>query len=211
MTELQGGQLDGLMRRGHGRLSTLSLGRFRDPDLGGLSRLRGLRVLSIADSRALVSLGGIEQLTELRVLDLAICPNLAGLTGVEGATRLNAVTVESCNRVDDLGPLHDLPRLRLVQVEMRSPPSLTPLVGHGALEFVWLIGGSRPLDEIMALLETPELRMVNAGRRSWMRIGGEWVQVDDIYAMSPDQTTQYQELLARIDLWKGGTDRSELM
>jgi hypothetical protein len=186
----------------HDRLRVLSIGRYRSTDLHPLAGLSRLESLSISDSCSLASLDGVGAFPALAALELAVCPQLATLDGIAAASALQSVVLETCNRVDDLAPLARLSDLRVVQVEMRSPPTLRPLVGHGALEFVWLIGAKRPADEIEALLENRGLRLVNVNRATWMRTAGGWLHIDSIYGMTPDQLDTYQRLVADLDGWK---------
>lgn len=69
-------------------------------------------------------------------------------------------------------------------------------MGHPAIEFVWLIGGRRPEDELTALLDNPEVRVVESSRELWMRGDGRWEHVKNIYDMTVEQQALYGELHA---------------
>ena len=168
--------------------------------LAPLAGMEGIEYLSLWQSRSLASLQGIGP--AVQVLELASCSQLATLEGLEAATGLQAVVLETCNKVTDLTSLSSLPDLRLVQLDMSKPPPLEPVIGHPALEFVWLIQGRRPADEIERLLESPALRMVNSNRATWMRTPDGWAHAANIYGMTPDQLAQRERLLAELNQLK---------
>lgn len=206
VTETEPSQLDELFTHGHPSLEWLSVGRYRESDLTALSQLARLRTLSIVDSRSLASLAGIGGVPNLTAVDVAICPKLQRLDGIDQAAALRAVTLESCNRIDDLAPVAGLPRLKVLQVEMRRPPPLGSLVGHSSLEFLWLIGGTRPPEEVDALLTNAALRMVTMRRTTWMRNGEEWHHCPNIYDMGAREAQQYETLLEHLNRRKYGDD-----
>ena len=199
VVEVEHGQLDELFDNGHPTMRWFSAGKYREPDISPLERLVGLTSLAVVDSRKLTTLEGLGALSRLASLDLTMCPKLASLDGIEAATALQAVTLETCNRVDDLGPLANLPDLRVVQIEMRSTPSVAPLAGHPSLEYLWVIGRKPPSGEIEALLETTSLRMINAGRATWLRLPTGWKHFDDIYAMSEDELELRERSIAALN------------
>lgn len=191
--EVEKDQLDRLLAQGHLGLDHLVVGKWRQPDLTGLGRFPRLSHLAVGDTRSLVSLDGAKQLSRLRVLELYVCPGLTDLKGIEGAALVH-LGIESCNKVTDLAPLASLPNLRSVQIELRRPPPLEPLFGNRNLEFVWLIGGKRPPEELAALRDLPSTRIVQASRETWLRADGEWHKVADIYAMTDEQQAAYERL-----------------
>lgn len=193
VVEAEKDQLDRLLAQGHLGLDHLAVGKWRQPDLTGLGRFPRLSHLAVGDSRSLVSLEGAKQLSRLRVLELYRSPGLTGLEGIEG-TGLEHLGIESCNRVTDLAPLASLPNLRSVQIELRRLPPLEPLLGNRGLEFVWLIGGKRPPEELAALRDLPSTRIVQASREMWLRADGGWQHVLDIYAMTDEQHAVYERL-----------------
>jgi MFS family permease len=65
------------------------------------------------------------------------------------------------------------------------------------LQFVWVIGGKLPPEELRALLDNSALTMLQANRGVWMRTGTDWHHVADIYAMSEEEQALYDELHAR--------------
>jgi len=191
--EVEKDQLTRLLCQGHPALDHFAVGKWNLPDLAGLGRFPRLSHLEVGNSRSLVSLDGGKQLSALRVLELYRCPGLTGLNGIEG-TGLEHLGIESCNRIADLTPLASLPNLRSVQIELRRPPPLNPLFGNRRLEFVWLIGGRRPPEELAALRDLSSTRVVQAARETWMRADGEWQSVSDIYAMTEEQEGLYERL-----------------
>ena len=200
--EAEPGQLDDLFDSGHPKLLSLSVGRYREQDLSPLHALNGLVSLAIVNSRSLETLEGIGNLDGLAHLDLTTCPRLASLRGLETAPRLRAVTLESCNRIDDLSPLAGLPNLRVVQIEMRETPSLAPLNGHPRLEFLWIVGREPRAEEIETLLETTSIRMINAGRSSWLRMDEGWKHFANLYAMSDRELQLRDELITELNAAK---------
>lgn len=189
--EVEPGQFESLMVP-HPCLRHVRIGRYRGEDLSWLDRWPRLAYASLWQAPVLASPAGLPAWVE--VLELASCPRLATLDGVAAAPGLQALVLERCDGIDDLAPLASLPGLRLVQLDMRRPPSLAPLAGHPRLAFVWVLGGLPPPGEVEALLESPELRMVNIRRASWMRGPTGWDHFPDIYAMSPDELAR-RELL----------------
>lgn len=199
IVESAAGQLEQLLRDGHSRLRWLSVGKYREPSLSALAGLPQLTHLSVINSRSLASLAGIGRLPRLRALELAICPKLDALDGIDRTPTLQKLVLDTCNRIENLDPLASVAHLRVLQIEMRSPPSLGPLVGHSTLEFVWLVGGKRPAGEIETLLENPRLRMVNVRRATWMRTDDEWIHFDNVYAMTGSQLHLYEELIDEVN------------
>lgn len=197
-------QLEHLVSGGHGRLEWLSVGKYREPDLRPVAELPQLAHLSIVESRSLVSLAGLGALSRLRVLELAICPKLKGIDGIDSARALQGLVLDSCNQVESLDPLAAVEPLRVIQLEMRSPPPLSPLVGHPSLEFLWLVGGKRPEGEVEMLLDNARLRMVNMKRASWMRRHGRWARYDNVYAMTPGELRLYEDLVDELNGVKYG-------
>jgi len=177
----------------------VSVGNCSEPSLSVVAGLPQLTHLSIVDSRSLVSRAGIGALTQLRALELAICPKLESLDGIDSASALQSLVLDMCNQTESLDPLAAATHLRVLQIEVRNPPSLGPLVGHPALEFVWLLGGRRPAGEVETVLENPRLRMVNVRRATWMRTDDQWVHFDDVYAMTGSQVRLYKELVDELN------------
>ena len=192
-TEPEKEQVAGLLGQGHDGLDHLTIGKWPRHDLRDLEGFPRLSHLEVGDSRALASLEGASQLPHLRVLELYRCPALTGLEGI-ARTGLEHLGIETCNKITDLTPLASLSALHSVQIELRKPPSLEPLFGHPTLEFVWLIGGKRPPEELDALLDLPSARIIQSSRGSWMREAREWDHVPDIYAMTDEQHAAYERL-----------------
>ena len=204
VVEAEKGQLDGLWDHGHPCLRLLSIGRYRQPSLAALTRIPQLTDLAIVDSRTLESLAGIETIPNLRRLELALCRSLGGLTGVEEAPGLESIVIESCHRIDDLGPLAHVGTLRSVQVDMRTMPALAALAGHPALEFAFLTGATVPKADIDALLTCPSLRMLQVRRSLWLRTGDAWQHIENVYAMTPDETDRWESLSEQFNRVKYG-------
>jgi hypothetical protein len=195
-------QVARLVEQGHDGLEQLDVGKWPLPDLTGLERFPRLTHLQVGNTRVLVSLDGVSQLPRLRVLEVHRCPALTGLEGIEGAG-LEHVGIETCGKITDLTPLMALPDLRSVQIELRKPPSLAPLTGHPTVECVWLVGGTRPREELEALLESPSTWFVAARRGLWMRgSGGAWEEIADLYAMTPEQAALHEGRLAAVNAIK---------
>jgi len=192
-------QLEQLLRGGHSRLRWLSVGKYREPSLSAVAGLPQLTHLSVINSRSLASLAGIGRLPRLRALGLAICPKLEALDGIDETSALQSLVLDTCNRIENLDPLASAAQLRVLQIEMRSPPSLGPLVGHPTLEFVWLVGGKRPAAEIETLLENPRLRMVNMKRATWIRTDDQWIHFDDVHATTGSRLRLYEELIDEVN------------
>lgn len=192
VAEVEAGQFASLAVP-HPTLRHVRIGQYRGEDLALLAGMPGLEYLSLWQAGQLASLRGIP--AELEVLELARCPALTTLDGIEGAPGLQAVVLDTCNKVDDLAPLADLADLRLVQLDMRKPPSLEPFVGHSTLEFVWIVGGSRPAGEVEALQPSPALRMVNVRRATWMRTPQGWEHFPNVYAMTEEQLAARDRVL----------------
>lgn len=189
------------LRISHDGIRHLTLGRYRSTDLADLAGFANL--VSLTLTRAPIeSLTGIEAFPELRALDLEQCRRLSHLGGIEAASRLQSVVLTGCTQLDELTGLTPLSDLGAVQVEMPQAPPLEPLVGHTSLEFLWLIRGSRPRDELEALLASPRMRMLNVNRETWMRSGERWTHYANIYALSPAELALRDMLLADLNRLK---------
>jgi hypothetical protein len=194
-TEIAPNQLDPLLERDRPTLHHLWVGRYRFADVTPLTTLKHLTRLAIGDSRSFTSLQGLAALPALQHFHAYLCPKLASLDGVEAAVGLRHVCLETCNRITDLAPLAHLEGLRSVQIEMRVPPALTPLVGHPALEYLWIVSAKRPEPDVVdALLRAPRLRFLAAGRSAWLRCDGSWERVPDIYAMTERQRAMHEQV-----------------
>lgn len=194
-TEIERGQLDPLLERDREELHHLSVGRYPYADATPLHPLAHLTHVAIGDSRAFTSPRSLGALTRLRHLSVYRCPKLESLAGVETASGLQHVDLQTCNRVTDLSPLARLEGLRSVQIETRNPPSLTPLIGHPTLEYLWIVSSKRPPPDVVdALLRSPRLRFLHAGRSAWLRPDGEWESIPDIYAMTGSQRATHERM-----------------
>lgn len=205
VTEVERGQLDELFEHGHQRLHHLAIGKYRERDLCPLSTLAMLTHLSVGDSRALTRVTGIETLPRLRYVDLYSCPGLATLSGIEAATSLQHVELSRCNKINRLNDVAALPDLRSLQIEMSRPPPLIPIIGHPTLQYLWLVGGRKPVaDDILRLLDNPPLRFLASSRSHWIRASTGWVHIPDIYAMNADESALHERHMRERDafaLW----------
>lgn len=194
VTEIEPGQLEQVTGPGHARLHHVSVGRYRHRDLEPLTSLPRLVHLDLVDARSLSSLLAVADLPALRRLDLTACRDLRTLDGLEGASELESLTLEDTNGVQDLQVLAELPKLQALKLDSRTPPSVTPLVGHPSLAHVWLVGGTRPDSELTALLDNAAMTTMQSSRRAWMRTDGGWEHVTNLYDMPPEQLERYEHL-----------------
>jgi hypothetical protein len=191
--EPERGQIDPLLELSSERLHHLSVGRYPFADTTPLRALQHLTHVALGDSRRLRSVDGLGHLRHLRHIVLYRCPGLESLAGLEAVPGLRHIEIENCSRITDLSPLADLTDLRSVKLELRTIPSLAPLIGHPGLEFVWLVSTKRPDAQVVEpLLQSPRLRFLAAGRSCWLRTEGAWKAIPNIYAATRGEAVLHE-------------------
>jgi hypothetical protein len=195
-TEPEREQLEPLLNNANEHLHHLGVGRYPFADATPLGGLRHLTHVALGHSRRLVRVSGVGHLPQLRHLVLYACPRLESLAEVEEAPGIKHIEIERCNRITDLSPLAGLVQLRSVKIEMSTPPTLAPLIGHSSLAYIWLVSTKLPAAEFVEpLLESPRLRFLAAGRSCWLRRDDRWEHVPNIYAATHEEGVLHEGLV----------------
>jgi GTPase SAR1 family protein len=119
-------------------LKTLSLSSWKSvTDLRPLEKLVGLTKLLLPHCESVSDLGPLARLGELTDLELTGCKSVADLKPLGALTKLTALGMPSCASISDLEPLRTLTELVVLHLmQCRSVSDLSPLLDLPRLRFL---------------------------------------------------------------------------